>query len=123
MVYIDTNGNICQDRPKAAPQPGQPRSRVATVHGTPAPAPARGAARGGTGGNGGGGGAGNPLLALGEALGIDDKYVDVPAIDALKCPATRQPAVYALALGVATMVVGWRMLVAGAVFYVLTVRQ
>ena len=58
-----------------------------------------------------------------EALGIDDKYVDVPAIDALKCPATRQPAVYALALGVATMVVGWRMLVAGAVFYVLTVRQ
>ena len=72
---------------------------------------------------GGGGGAGNPLLALGEALGIDDKYVDVPAIDALKCPATRQPAVYALALGVATMVVGWRMLVAGAVFYVLTVRQ
>ena len=107
----------CQDRPKAAPQQGQPRSRVATVHGTPAPAPARG------GNGGGGGGAGNPLLALGEALGIDDKYVDVPAIDALKCPATRQPAVYALALGVATMVVCWRMLVAGAVFYVLTVRQ
>ena len=121
MVFIDSKGNICQERPKAQapPQTGQPRSRINTVHAASAP-PSRGG--GGGGGGGGGSGSGNPLVALGDALGIGDKFVDVPAIPQLQCPATRQPLVYAGALAVATLFVGWRMVVAAGIFYVLTVR-
>lgn len=55
-------------------------------------------------------------------MGIGDQFVTIPAIPALKCPETRQPMVYAAAVGVASMFIGWRMVLAAAAFYVLNVR-
>ena len=58
-----------------------------------------------------------------DYLGLQESFVEIPACPPLRCPATRQPAVYALAVGAATLFAGWRVLVAAAALYVFNVRD
>ena len=112
MVFIDADGNIRPDaeRPKSAAR-SRPAAR-SNIHST---TPSSSSAPGGT--------PRNPLLALGDYLGLQESFVEIPACPPLGCPATRQPAVYALALGAATLFAGWRVLVAAAALYVFNVRD
>ena len=114
MVFIDAAGNIRPDAPKSAAR-SRPAAR-SNIHST---TPSSSSAPGG----GGNGTPRNPLLALGDYLGLQDSFVEIPACPPLGCPATRQPAVYALALGAATLFAGWRVLVAAAALYVFNVRE
>ena len=115
MVFIDADGNIRPDaeRPKSAAR-ARPAAR-SNIHST---TPSSSSAPGG-----GGGTPRNPLLALGDYLGLQDSVVEIPACPPLGCPATRQPAVYALAVGALTLFAGWRVLVATAALYVFNVRD
>lgn len=114
MVFIDASGNIRPDAPKSAAR-SRPAAR-SNIHST---TPSSSSAPGG----GGNGTPRNPLLALGDYLGLQDSFVEIPACPPLGCPATRQPAVYALAVGALTLFAGWRVLVAAAALYVFNVRD
>ena len=113
MVFIDAAGNIRPDAPKSAAR-SRPAAR-SNIHST---TPSSSSAPGGGGGNGR-----NPLLQLGDYLGLQESFVEIPACPPLGCPATRQPAVYAVAVAVAALFAGWRVLVAAAALYVFNVRE
>lgn len=116
MVFIDADGNIRPDaeRPKSAAR-ARPAARSNIHSTTPSSSSAPGGGRNGNGRN--------PLLQLGDYLGLQDSFVEIPACPPLGCPATRQPAVYALAVGVSALFAGWRVLVAAAALYVFNVRD
>ena len=116
MVFIDADGNIRPDaeRPKSAAR-SRPAARSNIHSTTPSSSSAPGGGRNGNGRN--------PLLQLGDYLGLKESFVEIPACPPLRCPATRQPAVYAFAVGVLTLFAGWRVLVAAAALYVFNVRD
>ena len=89
--------------PAGGPRRGGPNLQGLPPAGQQAPAP-------------GGGAAGSPLDALANALGIQGQILTIPRLHA-RIPEREVPMVIAGLFGVATLIMGWRVLAAAAILH------